>query len=122
VSRDEYLRNVIALYLETPDTPRRPRRADWAIASTFHQKGATLDQVAHAIRLATLRRHRREPGLEELEPICSLAYFRPLVEHLRRQPHDPGYVEYVQASYRILLKTMAKTAAHRQNAADLDRR
>jgi hypothetical protein len=122
VTRDEYLRNVIALYLDAPDTPDRARRADWAIASTFHQRGVSLDDLAHAIRLAILRRHRREARLEDLEPICSLAYFRPLLEHLRHQPHDPGYVEYVRSSYRNDLEAMQKSAAHRQNAAVSRRR
>ena len=118
MTRDEYLQKVIDLYLEAPDTPQRARRADWAIASTFHQRGVDLGQLAHVIRLASLRRHRRAADLDDLEPICSLAYFRPLLERLQRQPHDPGYVEYIRWSFQ----NMAKTAEQRQITAVSDRR
>ncbi len=99
MSRKDYLTQVIASYLDCPDTPSKARRRDWAIATTFYKQNIAATTVAHAIRLATLRRHRRDPGLERLEPIHSLAYFRPLVEHLHQAPHDPGYVEYVGWSY-----------------------
>ena len=122
MTRETYLQQVIELYIEAPETPNKARRADWAIASHFYQSGTSLTDVAHAIRLVSRRRYCREPGLPALEPICSLAYFRPLVETLRRQPHDPDYVEYVHASYLEELDEMTKTAARRRNAAVSDRR
>ena len=122
MNRNEYLQQVIQLYLQAPDTPRRPRKADWAIATTFHQRGIPLADVGHAICLASLRRHRREPGLMPHEPICSLAYFRPLIDLLQRQPHDPGYVEYIRWSYRKLYDEMVESAARRQETALSDRR
>ena len=99
MTRERYLQQVIESYLDSPDTPENARRRDWAIATAFYKQSVAPATLAHAIRLATLRRHRRDPDLEPLEPIGSLAYFRPLIEQLHQTPHDPGYVEYVRWSY-----------------------
>ena len=99
MTREQYLRKVIDSYLDSRDTPSKARRLDWAIATTFYHKDIPHATIAHAIRLATLRRHRRDAQLKQLEPIRSLAYFRPLIEHLLNEPPDPGYVEYVRWSY-----------------------
>jgi hypothetical protein len=122
LSRDEYLRHVLRLYLEAPDTPNRARSSDWAVASTFYQRGIGLEDLRHAIRLVSLRRRRRAPDLPPLEPIASLAYFRPTLEHLQHQPPDPGYVEYVHLHYQELLGERIKRAAQRQKTAVLRRR
>ena len=101
MTREQYLQQAIESYLDSPDTPNKARRRDWAIAGAFYQQGIPSPILAHAIRIATLRRHRRAPELEPLEPIRSLAYFRPLIEHIHQGvPHDPGYVEYVRWSYQ----------------------
>ena len=99
MTRKQYIEQILKSYLDCPDTPRKARQRDWAIATTFYNQHIDPATVAHAIRLATLRRHRRDPQYEPLEPIRSLAYFRPLVELLQQQPHDPRYVEYTQWSY-----------------------
>ena len=99
MTRGEYLEQVIETYLASPDTPTHTRRRDWAIAGNLYQRQIDLATVRHAIALATLRRHRRDPELETLEPVRSLAYFRPLIEHLHENPQDPGYVEYIRWSY-----------------------
>lgn len=99
MNRKLYLQQVIESYLDSPDTPSKARRQDWAIATTFYKQGINPATLAHAIRIATLRRHRRHPELEPLDPIQSLAYFRPLTQILHRKPHDPDYVEYVRWSY-----------------------
>ena len=98
MTRNEYLRQAIESYLDSPDTPSKARRRDWAIAGDFYNRGFALETVRHAVRLATLRRHRREADLTPLEPISSLAYFRRLIEYLHQSPHDPGYVEHVRWS------------------------
>jgi hypothetical protein len=121
LSREQYLAQVIRLYLQAPDTPRKARKADWAIATTFYRRGIPLADVEHAIYLASLRRHRRGQPLTH-EPICSLAYFRPLLEQLQHQPHDPDYVDYIRWTYRRFFDEMAESAARRQNTALLNRR
>lgn len=102
MTRLEYLDRVIRLYLDAPDTPKRPRRSDWTVAGHLHQQRVPIDLIAHAIALASLRRHLRPPGSEPLEPIRSLAYIRPLVEHLRRTGLDAGYRDYVAERYATL--------------------
>ena len=108
MNRDDYLKKAIALYLQAPDTPSRAHRADWAVAITFFQRGVDLEDLAHAIRLTAMRRHCRESDLPALEPICSLAYFRPLLELLRQEPHDPGYVEHVRWRFQQAFGEMEK--------------
>ena len=107
MNRQQYLQEVIQDYLASPDTPSKARRRDWAIATTFFQMGIPIATISHAIRLATLRRHRRDPDLGRLEPIRSLAYFRPLIEHICQEPHDPGYVEYTRWSYHHTIPGVA---------------
>lgn len=99
VDRTAYVTTVLDHYVSAADTPTAARRTDRALAASFHQRGVPLTDVIHAIRLCMLRRHKRNPALDPLEPICSLAYMRPMVEQLQRKPHDPGYVEYVYWSY-----------------------
>jgi len=122
LNRKEYLRQALSLYLQAPDTPHRIRRSDQGIASTFYQQKISLADLRYAIALVSLQRARRLSDLPALEPIGSLAYFRPILERLHRQPADPAYALYVQASYRSLLDPLAQKAVHRQNAAVLHRR
>jgi len=95
--RRRYLRTVIDLYLEQPQTPATARRADWAIAAGFYQQGTPLDLVLHTIRLTTLRRLRRSGDSDgsTLEPIHSLAYYRSVLAALPLDALDPGYIAYV---------------------------
>lgn len=103
MNRQQYLQEVIEAYLAAPDTPSKARPRDWAIATTFFQQGISVATISHAIRVATLRRHRRDPNLGLLEPIRSLAYFRPLIEHLRQDPDHPKYIKYVRWSYEYTI-------------------
>lgn len=98
--RNDYLAEVIRLYLLAPDTPRKASRRDWAIAGDLFQQRIPLQTIAHAIRFATLRRHLRDPELGPLEPIHSLAYYRRVVDLFAPMALDPGYVDYVAWKYR----------------------
>jgi hypothetical protein len=112
MNRKDYLKQVIEIYLDSPDTPHKARRCDWALAGALLSEGVPLSTVAHAVRFVTLNRWRRDPKLEPLEPIRSLAYFRPF---LRESPHDPGFVEYVQWSYEHNLDgTFRETSIYRE--------
>lgn len=99
MKRQDYLAEVIQLYILAPGTPPKPRRRDWAIAGDLYQRGVPLPTVAHAIRLAALRRHFRDPDLGPLEPIHSLAYYRIVVEQLDPLALDPGFADYVAWKY-----------------------
>lgn len=98
--RTAYLAAAVRLYLDLPGAPDRAHRTDWAVAATLHDHGVSLHTLAHALRLATLRRLR--PG-EPLEPVRSLAYYRRVLDHLTPDDLDPGYVDYVARRYRELL-------------------
>jgi hypothetical protein len=105
-----YLRTVIACYLDQPDTPAAARRADWAIAASFYQRGIALDLVLHTIRLATLRRQLRTGDGEAgpLEPVRSLAYYRSALATLPADAFDPGYIAYVARQHADLVAELQK--------------
>lgn len=117
MTRNEYLEEVIAQYLQAPDTPRKARRNDWAVAASFYQRGTALSDIAHAIRLASLRRLTREPGAPPLDPIASLAYFRPVVELVQSQKHRRFYIVHIYWRYREALEELKKNAGQHQNTA-----
>ena len=52
MNQKQYLQEVIAHYLDAPDTPNKARKTDWAIATTFYHQGIPLDHIAHALRLS----------------------------------------------------------------------
>jgi hypothetical protein len=108
--RRRYLRTVIDLYLEQPETPAIARRTDWAIAASFYQRGIPLDIALHTIRLATLRRLRRTGESEggTLEPIHSLAYYRSVLATLPPDALDPGYIAYVAHQHACLVPRAEK--------------
>jgi hypothetical protein len=122
--RNAYLAAAIRLYLDLPGAPPRASRTDWAVAATLHDRGVSLHTLAHALRLATLRRLR--PG-EPREPVRSLAYYRRVFERLTPDDLDPGYVDYVARRYRDLLTSPAQpleqsALSDRQNRALSGRR
>jgi len=103
MTRREYIRRVIHLYLDAPHTPTKPRKSDWTVAGQFHNDRVPIDRIEHAIALASLRRSLRPQGSEPLEPIRSLAYIRPVIQHLRRTGLEDGYRQYVAARYADLI-------------------
>lgn len=122
--RRAYLGAVLRLYLDAPGAPRNASRNDWAVAATLYARAVPLATLAHAVRLATLRRAR--PG-ESLEPVRSLAYYRRVLDHLTPDELQPDYVGYVQRRYQELLGSLQhqppETAfSGRQPAALLGRR
>ena len=56
MDRNAYVEALLELYLSAPDTPDRAPRSDRRIAGELYREGVSLDQLAHAIRVATLRR------------------------------------------------------------------
>ncbi len=97
MTRDAYVTELLRLYLDAPDTPRRPSRSDRRLAGELYHQGVPLEDLAHAIRLATLRRrHRSHP------PIHSLAYYRAVLLRLSDDELDPAYLDYVRHAYQRL--------------------
>jgi hypothetical protein len=110
VNRQPYQRAAIDLYLEAPGTPDRANRRDWAIAGELHRRMVPLERLAHAIRLASVR--RLATGLDNDRPsVNSLAYYRAVVERLSPQDCSQEYVAYIGAKYEVILeRTRSRTA------------
>lgn len=101
MSREAYVRALLALYCGLPQTAaRRPSPADRRLAAELFDQGVSLATVETAFLLAVARRSVRPAGLPPLPPIRSLAYFRPILEELRHYPHDPGYLSYLRSRAR----------------------
>jgi hypothetical protein len=95
-----YVASVLRLYTLLPDTPDRPRPADRALARQLEEQHVPLALVGAAILLGA---SRRQVAKHTLPPIRSLYYFLPLLEELRNEPHDPGYLAYLERRLRATL-------------------
>ena len=83
-----------------------------------YRRGASLDHLAHAIRLATLRRRLRQPPVNDT--VHSLAYYRAVLLALTDAELEPDYVDYVRNRSRELLAGQlgaSEPRAHSQNLA-----
>ena len=99
--RNEYVRQVLRLYLDLPDTPSRYSRYDRALAQTWFDQGISLQLIEQALILAQVRRGFRRSADPPLRVIRSLHYFVPIIAELQRQPMSSEYLDY-------LLKKMAQ--------------
>lgn len=92
-ARDDYLRQLLALYCGLPHTAaRRPFPPDRRIAEQLFDRGISLDTIETAFLLASSRRSHRDPQAPPLTPIRSLAYFLPVIDEVLLDPPDPGYL------------------------------
>ena len=98
MTRRQYLAEAIRLYRDAPGTPSEPTRRDWAVAGDLYRRGVDLEVLAHAIRLATLRRHASDGQTD----IRSLAYYRAVIDALTEEDLDHDYVAYVRDRYQSL--------------------
>jgi hypothetical protein len=96
MSRAGYVHALLTLYVSLPQTAmRRASAADRRLAAQLFDQGLSMTTIQTAILLALARRDARSPGLPPLSPIRSLAYFLPVIEELRLNPPDPGYLGYL---------------------------
>jgi hypothetical protein len=102
MTRRDYIDAALRLYIGQPDTPAAPSRADWTVAADLYSRGVDLKLLAHAIRLATLRRSRRSEHAPPLEPIHSFSYYRQVLLSLSPQDREPAYIDYVENLYQRL--------------------
>ena len=121
MNRRDYLAALLRLYLEQPDTPDVPRRGDWAVAADPYRLGIPLETVAHAIRLATLRRLQRDPADPPLAPVRSLAYYRTALATLTPEELEPTYVDYIARRHALRLGQLSTLASSDDSKARLDR-
>jgi hypothetical protein len=113
MDRRNYLRTVIEIYLDQPDTPTTASPSDWAVAATFFQQRLPLQTVTHAIRLPTLRRHLRD-STTPLEPVHSIAYYRHVLatlKPLKSDDLDPAYIaDVARRAHRLDPRHSSKSA------------
>ena len=105
-SRSSYIARVVRLYLDDPDTPAVPSKADWEIAADLFAHNVPLEAIRLAFKLALIR--RRRSSNEPLPPIRSLAYFRAVALNLSTEETEPAYVEYVDRLYEQLQQDPAR--------------
>jgi hypothetical protein len=92
-----YTRQLLALYCGLPHTAaRRPSPYDRQLADQLWEQNVPLQTIEAAFLLAIARRSSREPSQRPLPPIRSLAYFLPILEELRHEVLDPGYLLYLR--------------------------
>lgn len=95
-NRQVYIRTVLDLYVQMPDTPRRIGPHDRALAGQWFAGKIPIPIVETALLLGSGRRLYRRPDALKLAPIRSMAYFAPVVEELVAQPPPPTYIQYLR--------------------------
>jgi hypothetical protein len=105
-----YVAALILLYVDLPDTPWRPGPQDQSTARRLYQQGVPLPLAECALLLASLRRLVRTPGLPQLAPIRSLAYFQPVIAELQQQPLPNGYLDYLRLKFQQVVASGQKAA------------
>jgi hypothetical protein len=106
VSRSAYVARVVRLYLDDPDTPVVPSKADWEIAADLFERNVPLETIRLAFKLALIR--RRRSSNKPLPPIRSLAYFRAVALNLSAEETEPAYVEYIDQLFEQVLENPAR--------------
>ena len=79
-SQEEYIRQILEAYRQTPGTMGTVRRPDRVLAAQLHQRGVCASVIENAFVLAAARRLMRPTDSPPLGPIRSLAYFLPVIE------------------------------------------
>ena len=99
-SQEEYIRQVLEAYRNTPGTTGTVRRPDRMIAAQLYQRGVSVKVVENALVLAASRRLIRPPGALPLGTIRSLAYFLPVIEEVLELRISPDYFLYLRHKLR----------------------
>ena len=93
---EQYVRTVLDLYQQLPETPALPSSRDRLQAHQLQQRKLPLTLIETALLLGSLRRLLRPPEAPALSPIHSLAYFDPIIEELLHNPVPDTYIEYLR--------------------------
>jgi hypothetical protein len=94
--QEEYIRQVLEAYRQTPGTMGTVRRADRILAAQLYQRGLSLQVIENALVLAATRRLMRPAGAPPLATIRSLAYFLPMIEEVLQLRVTPDYFQYLR--------------------------
>jgi hypothetical protein len=94
--QQEYIRQVLEAYRQTPGTMGTVRRSDRLLAAQLYQRGLSVKVIENALVLAATRRLIRPADAPPLNPIRSLAYFLPVIEEVLEMRVSPQYFEYLR--------------------------
>jgi len=95
-SQEEYIRQVLEAYRQTPGTMGTVRRADRMLAAQLYQRGLSVRVIENALVLAAARRLIRPADAPPLGTIRSLAYFLPVIEEVLGLRVSPDYFQYLR--------------------------
>jgi len=96
LNQENYIRQVLEAYRNTPGTMGTVRRADRLLAAQLYQRGLSLKVIENALVLAATRRLIRPPDAPPLGTIRSLAYFLPVIEEVLDLRVSPDYFDYLR--------------------------
>ena len=94
--QEEYVRQVLEAYRQTPGTMGAIRRADRMLAAQLCQRGLSVKVIENALVLAATRRLIRPADAPPLGTIRSLAYFLPVIEEVLEMRVNPDYFDYLR--------------------------
>ena len=94
--QEEYIRQVLEAYRQTPGTMGTVRRADRMVAAQLYQRGLSVKVIENALVLAATRRLIRPAHASPLGTIRSLAYFLPVIEEVLKLQVSPDYFDYLR--------------------------
>ena len=102
IQQDDYVADVLRLYLDLPETPRKASLNDKITAIGLHERGIHMTTAESAFLLASVRRLGRSADLPLLSPIRSLAYFLPVIQEILDKPVNDDYLKYLRMKVRLL--------------------
>jgi hypothetical protein len=94
--QEEYVRQVLEAYRQTPGTMGTVRRADRMVAIQLYQRGVAVSIIENAFVLAAARRLIRPADALPLATIRSLAYFLPVIEEVLGMRVSLDYFQYLR--------------------------
>jgi len=92
----DYVRTVLDTFVSLPGAPLRPRRDDRFLAEKLYRQKVPLPVFEYALLMGCVRREFQGHDVP-VQPIRSLRYFVPVVEELRHEPVDTGYIRYLRS-------------------------
>ena len=95
-SQEEYIRQVLEAYRQTPGTMGTVRRTDRMLAAQLYQRGLSVSVIENAFVLAAARRLMRPGDAPPLGTIRSLAYFLPVIEEVIGLRVSPDYFQHLR--------------------------
>ena len=94
--QEEYIRQILEAYRQTPGTMGTVRRPDRVVALQLYQRGVSVSAIENAFVLAAMRRLMRPADAPPLGTIRSLAYFLPVIEEVLALRVSTDYFQYLR--------------------------